>query len=483
MIHGVIIDGIPFSEIPTSGTTATSIKAFIQFIEKRLSGRFIVDLKTQPLGRTDILGPLRVAESLLKAGVIESFYPTSSLPDEPKIYTWLCEYAYSSKKGYAGGATASDESSALFAALAEGLERYIWYTQTDYFVSPLTCTTGEIVQQSPYIAPQTFSSFSPEQRSSARDLYLDEEAQYLWIKTISLSTRKHVYIPGQVVSAAIHTLHKQKEPLIRQQTTIGLATWPTLAGARLAGALEIIEREALMVMWFNQLTLPRINLSLLRNKKESLQALLQKCEKYRLKVHAIQMITDAPTHTICVVVEDLSIHAPRFTLGLKAHRSLTYCIEKALTEALRARHGYRSRIAKGVTWDPRTPVDKIGHHERLYFWGQPENAKSLEFLIQGEEIEYKADAVWENDSEKAHLNRVLSWCRNNSFECVSVSLGKSVANPTPWHVEMVVMPDLQPTHLHEGFRHLGGSRLKHVPQLFGYTPLATPHIATPHPYL
>jgi hypothetical protein len=193
------------------------------------------------------------------------------------------------------------------------------------------------------------------------------------------------------------------------------------------------------------------------------------------------MPTDAPTHAVCVVVEDESGHAPRFALGLKAHRSLALTVEKALIEALRARRNYRTHFLNGGTWDPTTPVDEIGHEERLYYWGDPENAPRLQFLIAGKE-ETMQPSAWEDDTTEEHLSRVIGWCRENALECVSVSMGASAINPTPWHVEMVVMPDLQPVYLSEGMREFGGTRWKSVAQKLGYDAREVPFIDGPHPY-
>jgi ribosomal protein S12 methylthiotransferase accessory factor len=378
-------------------------------------------------------------------------------PDEPPLRIWGCT-SKKVKNLHTGGASFSNEAAALTAALAESLERYIWYTQEDYFVDPKRATCAEMASHGPHITPEQFTSFSKQQREKTSSFFL------------------------QAISPTVPGSSHVAEPLIRQQTTIGLATWPTQKGALLAGMLEIIEREALMIMWYNQLTLPQIDLESIRFKREDLDKLLDSCKRYNLSVHAIPMMTDSPTHAVCVILEDRSGVAPRFAIGLKAHRSLPYAVERALTEALRARLGYRNFFLQGGSWDPNTPIEEIGHIERLHYWGVPTNAERLSFLIAGEKIPYTFDAPWEQDSEEKHLERVISWCREKKFECVSVALTNSKINPTPWHIEMVVMPDLHPTHLNEKRRHLGGTRLTDVPKYFGFTPRSTPFVDSPHPY-
>ncbi len=481
----MIFDAILYRDLSLrNAPSSNALRAFVRFIEKKLRVSVMVGSRQIPYERPDLIEPIQIAQALYKSRVIESFYPVNILPDEPPLRDWGCRYFGGIEgESSAGGTSTIDDKSALFAALAEGLERYLWHAQTDYFPYPKTCTVEEIAKYGAYISPENFCAFSAEQRGRSERGRLTKGTSYLWIKSRSMVSNKNVYVPAQIVSASVKTHGKDHaEPLIRQQTTTGLATWPTLSGARLSGALEVIERDAFMIMWFNQLTLPRIELVSVRGKSSSLDKLIDSCQKYRLKIHIVPMLTDAPTHAICVVIEDMSGHAPRFTMGLRANQSLLFCIEKATTEALRARVSYRNNILTNKSWNINTPVEKIGHKDRIYYWGVPENAKHLEFLTQGKEIPYEP-ALWENDTLQEHLGRILAWCKENNYECLSVSLGKSKANPTPWFVEMVVLPDLQPIHLHEWLRHLGGKRLTSIPKLFGYTPRENPFIDRPHPFV
>ena len=474
----MILDIVPYTDSLCPTQQNHSVKTFIRFLEKKFGALFVTNLHNLAYENAAIADIARLAQTLLQRGVIQAFFPVEQLVDEPKIKLWNCQMIPQNT----GGVSVTSDEQALTAALAEALERHIWYSQTDYFTKPQKTSTAGIARVGNYIPPEAFVGYSDKQRQENPRFTLGRDAQYLWIEGRSLTSKKNIYLPAQVVSAALPLENSLKEPLIKQQTTIGLATWYTLEGARLAGALEVVEREAFMIMWYNQLTLPRVNLESLRNYDKNLDTLLERCARYNLKVHAIPMMTDAPTHAVCVVVEDMSGKTQQFAFGLKAHRSMTRSIEGATLEALRARRTTRNFFAHGGTWDPLTPIENIGHFDRQYFWRIPENAKKLEFLVEGELLSYSFTSPWEHDTEAEHLARVINWCKSNDFECVSVSLGKSKINVSNWHIEVVVMPDLHPTHLYEKMQHLNPTRLTAVPLLFGYTPLATPHTKTPHPY-
>ena len=479
----MILDAVPFlhkAQSETAQLTKQALDSFVAFIERKLDVLVVRDASRIPFGRPDLAEPLRIAQALIDAQILISVQPLARVPDEVPLRAWGGVSGDRAKRR-TGGATFENDSDALYAMLAETLERYLWTEESDSLRKPVRATTEEIRTLGPHLAWDTFAAFSAEQRARNPRLSITDTTPFLWNQGESLISGESVYVPTQTISALTNHPLMNDEPFIRDRSTIGLATWPTKSGARLAGMLEIVEREAYMVMWLNQLTLPRIALGDVCARSTQLARAIERCKRYRFNVHALQMCTDAPTHAVCVVLEDLSGVAPRFSFGLKAHRSLPGAIEKAITEALRARTIVRRRPADGAAWNPNTPIAEIGHLERLFYWADGNNTAKLEFLIRGTEVHVPA-ATWEADSEEQHLARMVDWCKDSGFECVSVPYGTSKKNPTPWHVEMVVMPALQPTYLTERLRQFGGTRWKSLPSKFGYAARAEPFAESPHPF-
>ena len=89
---------------------------------------------------------------------------------------------------------------------------------------------------------------------------------------------------------------------------------------------------------------------------------------------------------------------------------------------------------------------------------------------------------WERGSISEHLERIVAWCRSRGYELASVPFTKSKKNVTPWHIEMVVIPPMQPMYFSETLPHLGGKRLAEIPKLFGYKPYTPPFTEEPHPF-
>ena len=475
-------DVIPLSRIVAyirHGTAAKATIAFVTLIEQRLGGQFVYDSHQFPLGRPELRDLHMLSETLMRHRVIKKFVRSITQPDEPPVRSWIAELCSKSKQ-FAEGLSSRDDRYAMTAALAEALERYIWSEVDDYFRSPFTSTAHKAATKNA-VGVDRFVGFSSEIRAHDKKLQLNPEAQYTWIRGYSWVSRTRVYIPAQIVSAAyFRAMRKKTEPIIRFPITTGLATWPTREGTVLSGALEIIERDAFMIMWLNQLTLPRIAWTGLRQ-YESLDYLLRKCAQYRLTPHLIDLITDAPARAACVVVEDKSDEGPPITVGLKAGTSLAHAAEGALLEALRARRTARFKKRQNK-WVPDTKPADVHQWQRVLYWSEKERYKNLSFLYAGSVQEY-SKAAWENETKEEHLSRIIDWCRGAGYECASVDLGQSAKNPTPWHIAMVVIPELQPMHHSEQHPYTDGIRVQAIPQKFGYTARTVPFFEEPHPFV
>lgn len=476
----MIIDGEPIA-LDQSSASSRAIHAFLSFLERSLRVSIVRDRRTLAYGRGDLAELFALAQTFKERGVLESLVRATILPDEPRMRRWLA-VCNDGPKHPASGATPDNDYQALIATLGETLERYLWTEANDHFVSPVRATVAEIAQHGRAIDPARFAGIAQDDRDARPALTLRHDARYLWVQAYSLTADGPVYVPAQTVTgAAVRRFENETEPLIRQSITTGVAVWPGKTQARLSGVLEIIERDAYMITWLNQIAPSRFSIESFKVGATPLAKLIERCERMHFKVHALQLLTDAPSHAVCVVVEDMSGHAPRFGFGLKAHRHIATALEGALIEALRGRTFHRVYAQAGNTWNPETPLTDIGHVDRINYWAVPEHAEKLAFFVRGPEIALP-QAAWETDDAAAHLERVVAWCRTQGYECASVSIGTSALNPTSWDVESVVIPELQPTYLSEQMRQTGGTRLRSVPEHLGYTPRKHPYIDAPHPY-
>ncbi|MEK7627858.1 MAG: YcaO-like family protein [Patescibacteria group bacterium] len=460
---------------------------FLRFLERQFGAHLVQDDSEVPFGRPDMLDLFSIAEKMFASGVAKLYYPAPYSPDEPPFALWYMEYIQGGATVRAAGGDITDERSAFSRALAEATERYIWFTQSDMLVSPTRATVSEIQRKGTALTPDRFASFNPQQRKKDPRFHIQSDSLFLWTRATSLITKKMVWLPAQTISRygmnlAVRGIGEQREPIIRPSITTGLATHPEKSCALLSGALEVIERDAYMLTWLNQITPPRIPTHELVQRRPSLATLVALCEQYRLQPHFIRLVSDAPTYSIGAFLEDLTPHAPKLGLGLKSDCDPALAAERALIEALRARRGARAQIRKYERKGrPIATVRHTGQRNRLVYWAQADRHKHLQFLLSGKEQPLRPE-IWDSDSPQQHLDRIIHWCSEQGYECASVSFTQARANHTPWHIEMVVIPELIPIHYTEATPPIGGARIHDVPKRLGFRVRSEPYTNEPHPF-
>ncbi|MEK7627839.1 MAG: YcaO-like family protein [Patescibacteria group bacterium] len=446
--------------------------AFAESVEASFGAELVRDATR--LSQSDML-PLRpIVRNLQDAGILLGIRQTGHMPDEPHMHAWSAQFA---KDEAAGGSSATSDPQALASALAECLERHLWRYDTEH-MQGLCWSTEQDMAKKRHLPISSFAGFSRAQRAQ-RSTAVPHDSAFAWVRGRCLKTNARMYIPAQITSSGKY-LQEKREPMLRPRITTGLATGPTREFALLNGALEIIERDAFMIMWLNQLTCPRIALDYLAHKSDELSLLLQRMERYRLRADIIKLPTDAPAHVVCAVIRDDAPGGVPVVLGLGVHARLSEAAAHAIREALRIRKNIRSSWRHLYSVDAIVP-HRIKHFERAVYWTDTKRAARLAFLTNGV-LEKPVQAMWEHDTKDEHLDRIVGWCTERGYGCASVPLGISPKNPTPWHVEFVVIPELQPLHINERFPCLGGARLTEIPKLFGYTPRETPFAEEPHPF-
>jgi ribosomal protein S12 methylthiotransferase accessory factor len=483
----MLADILPFKKVWASlrkdSALNKAILSFVQFMEQRLGARFVYERAALPLDDPELLDLSELAEKMRRAGIIVAIGSGPRLPDEPPLKAWGATFVSNRLEGtnMSGGMSRTNDRSALTSALAEALERHLWIEADDYFVSPLDATSAEIKTRGVYLAPERFAGYTPTQRAHYKRLTLSPDAKYRWVEGHSWVNRGKVHVPAQIVSGMYGNavVKEGLEPIILAPITTGLATGPSREFAVLNGALEIIERDAFMITWLNQLTPPRIDMAKLAARSPEIERLCKICSRYRLHFEVALLPTDVPAYAVCAVVRDESSVGPATTIGLRAHRNLADAAEGALLEALRVRNNVRNRRAQGKKTEVKD-ASQVVHTERLAYWDAGNKYHKLDFLTKGKVL-YPREA-WENDSLEQHLERLVSWCREKGYEFASVALTRSVRNVSPWHVEFVIIPELIPLHQDERMRYAGGLRRESVPKLFGYAPREKPYFEEPHPF-
>ncbi len=458
--------------LPLSSYIRAGLYTFIDFLERRLGARFLYNVEKVPYGDPLLAPMLIVAEKLRASGILKGLEQAYFRADVPRMFGWSVQFSGNSNESIATGFSLESNSLALTRALGEAQERYLWFEASDVIARPVVCTDDEIVKRGPALVPRRFAGHA----KSATHGRSQDSFQY--VRGNSLIAHKTTWVPAQLVSASLAAqsrVRTKQEPRIRHNTSTGMAAHPDQTQARLSGLLEVIERDAYMIMWLNQISCRRIEVSTITSLSEHVSTLLAACARYRLQIHIIQMPTDAPTHALCAVVEDKTSGFSKYSLGMKAGAHVSSVIEGALIEALRA---HRNALSHTGMTPKRSDVT---HLNRQQYWADTAHAHKLRFLVSGNIVAY-TEPQWESESLTAHLSRLLTWCAESKYECISFPFTRSRLNVSPWHVELIIVPELQPLYFSESLPQIEGARLKTIPSLLGYSAREHPFTEEPHPF-
>ncbi len=142
------------------------------------------------------------------------------------------------------------------AAIGEALERY-----SGSFVPGERLVVASADQLGPSaVDPERFALFSAAQHAAAGFPFAPfrRDTVVSWVDGFAVPSGEHAYLPAQLVFMPWRDA-VAGETRIGHTTSSGLACAPTLEEAVLTGLLELIERDAFMLVWHNRLSLPRLD--------------------------------------------------------------------------------------------------------------------------------------------------------------------------------------------------------------------------------
>lgn len=267
-----------------------------------------------------------------------------------------------------------------------------------------------------------------------------------WVEGLSLVSGRPVLVPAQLVYVPYHV--QGPEVYLRDPLTTGGAAGLSWAGAVRRGIMEVVERDALMMMHYRDITPDLLDASTLPG--DQLRELLDEAERYRLTVRLFRIPTDVPVHAVVAQVTDDSGVGPEFTLGSKASGSLAESAVGALFEAVCFRRGLRERLAHAREFTEHNlaePSDIICLEDRTYYWCRRGAALELDYLNRA-----PAEAAQDWSTADYDLTDTLDHLTQQMGEIVVVDVTTPDVAELGVSVIKAVIPELQPMHLSEAHR-------------------------------
>jgi ribosomal protein S12 methylthiotransferase accessory factor len=362
--------------------------------------------------------------------------------------------------GYSEGSDFHDGRKAEALALMEGIERLFVLEHSD----PRRVVSASYrAVAGCALDPTTFPLYAADQYAQ-RGFGLskfDPGESIDWIWGIRISDSEPVLVPMDLVFG------RRPGPRIFRANSNGAACHSSFHHAVLGGIYETIERDSLMVVWMNRLSLPVLNGSGGATKTAGVR---RDFEALFLKLTCVDITTDLDIPvTLGVLTDKLN---PDFFLvnpvASLSRQKLDRKLDREITQFCRPylsdNRCYTNRVS--ASSEPKSVRNFPDH---LKFYQNREKIRRARFLMAGpnrNEGTRLADTREPGDIQE-ELNMVLDRLSRRGYQVIVVNCSVPMIRDLGLHVVKVLIPGLQPLHAGHRYAALGGERLYQVPRLMG----------------
>lgn len=420
-----------------------------------------------------------IFEFLRNQGMADSIDLKNRRYNDTPAFSWLTIHGshspgitdgHENKKLYGTG-FGKELHSACSRALGEYLERYFL---TIYRRKDLLHDSLESLRKRGGVALDVtlIDGRLPEKSGDKFKKNHDDNSMFFWAKGERVLTGEAAYIPAQLVFWNYSRPKDPPEPFLQESNTNGCGGYFTKEGAILSGLYELIQRDAFLIFWLNQIAPPRIDPESVPD--PVFQNLLAESRRYGFEVQCLNTTLDTTIPSFMVVLIDLSGKGPRFCLGGGCGSNPVLALRKTLEEAWGVYHTTRPLeiLELPKDYQPFNSRYHIGQKERMRLWANPVTAKHGEFFISGpikKFSEYEFSYPAEFSSQKEELSEAATRVESlgKGYEIYAYMAQSSVLSRLHYFSAAVSVPQLVPLYLCEHHAPLGSERIKSVPQKLG----------------
>jgi ribosomal protein S12 methylthiotransferase accessory factor len=353
------------------------------------------------------------------------------------------------------GSSATDADSALAAALGEAAERY-----SAAFVPHSRLVRGSTRRLGPVaVRPERFALCHERQYEQPGFplVPLTDDTELAWVDGISLPGGERVLLPAQLVFLE----RPEGDPNVAVPTSSGCACGRTFDDAVLAGLLELVERDAFVLVWSNRLSLP-----LLEWRGAADVAALDR------RYFAGTGLGYAAVDCSCFLDVPVAlgvVHGPAGELGAlgvgaAAAPTAGEAWWKALGEAFAVRRWARDSGFEHALDEPFSAWDIQSFEQHVLWWADPGRAERAAFLDASSERRPVAEIPpLEGDDAWSRVEAICRRLAGRGLSAYAVDVTAPDVREAGLWVARAVVPELCPLDVVHGIRYLGGRRLYEAP--------------------
>ena len=354
-------------------------------------------------------------------------------------------------------------SRARAAALGEAIERY-----SAMFVpfEQLVVTTARTLA-SAAVHPSRFALFHETQHAQPGFPFapFTEETPTTFVEGLALSDGGPAYLPAELVY--LRRPGSTTRP-IGYSTSSGLACAPTLVEAILAALLEIVERDAVMLVWKCGLSLPLLDWSG-HVTLGALDGRFFRSTGVRFDVLDASVFLDVP-------IAIAAVHGPRgsraaLAVGAGAAADIGEAWLKAVSESFGVYRWLGRQAASLPERPPPEPDSITSFDEHMLFYSRDEEAALASFLVASPERRPVAGVPpLEGRSPRSHVESILARLAKRGSSAYAVDVTPPDVRTLGLRGARVIVPELCALDVSHRCRFLGGPRLYRAAHEAGLLP-------------
>jgi thiazole/oxazole-forming peptide maturase SagD family component len=386
--------------------------------------------------------------------------------DGPHVTSQLGEYLDLGQPGHAEAI-----------AMIEGLERLF----TLDYCAPERIVVGAYADlQARALDPRRLPLYADEQYRDPAFPFrrFVPEKPMQWIEGVTLTDNRPVLVPLDFVRAA-------PAGGLYHATSNGAACHSSLAQAIVNAICETVERDAFMIAWLNQLSLPGIEITAADPDPWELRDTFR---RLGFELALVDLTMDLQIPVMLGVLRDR--HNPDFLLtNMVSALDPLRALGKLCRELAQFAYGYLLDL-----WNLNPAVTRAAHPDcvatfpdHLAFYQSREKHRHAAFLTQAPRSRRLGEGPYEAGVADARreLELLAARLRERGHDIIVVDCTVPFVAELGLHVVKVVIPGLQPLNAGHRRRVLGGTRLYETPVRLGLSARAralTELNPWPHPF-
>jgi ribosomal protein S12 methylthiotransferase accessory factor len=422
-----------------------------------------------------------------RTGIISSVEFEDLAASDPSVYSARSHPANSlalngMKTLNYGAASSIDPKRAIMKAVGESIERYCpaYFKYEDFVLaaySDLDCAA---------VHPSDFALFSEKQYAEPDFPFTQptESTPMRWDSAYSISHDQPILIPASTVYIPYY-FDRLQEPHTHIPISTGLACGSNLAPAVYKAILEVIERDAFMIMWQNQLPCARIDLSTVHD--PFIESILNEVKILPVDCQAYLIPSDIEVPVVLVLLRSTTGHLPHTVMGISVDLDPKKALMLALEEICLSWVGMKRYALSEKDFKPAKNYQNINNLDLhgLVHAADPDLGKSLEFLNpSGEQISFQDIKNNFDENMVANIRCLVDKLNEKNLNVIVKDLTTVDIDDVGFKVVRAVVPGMHPLDINHARRYLGGKRLYDVPCQMGLRsqPLTEEEV-NPYPHM